>query len=723
MLKNGDLLDNTYKIIEQIGSGGSGIVYKAEHIRLQKEVVVKLIRENIKGKLNDRAEADILKKLKHMYLPQVYDFLTIEENVYTIMDFIPGRSFEEEIKKGRKFTQKEVIKWAGQLCEALKYLHEQNPPIIHSDIKPANIMLTPSDDICLIDFNISLVFDENDNSALGKSDGYSPPEQYLQKNQQPLNIDVDNTNYTQTILASETNINEIEVSETVSLDESNMHLSIKNHISHKPKVDEQSDIYSLGATIYHLATGEKPNISINGVKHLDKCEVELSDGLKYIITKAIEVNPKDRFKSASEILNAVRNINKLDKRYKTQVVKQKITSFILLAFLCISSFMTYKGYDTMGIEKADKYYSLINESQQTMNSGDYDKAIAKANSAILVLENKIDAYYIISLSLMNQGKYDECIEYIENVTDIPFSIESHNDQFKRADMDFIIANALFYKENYSEAIKYYEKAIAKNETNSQYYRDYAISLAKTQKMELADSVLAKAFEKGLDDEGIMMIKGEIALINKDYLNAESAFKNILEKTDNISLRERVYITCAKMYKETSSNIENSLDKEVTILEESIERLPIDKNIVATEMLGDAYVRKAQLNDSNKNFYYEEAVNCFLELLNRGYGRFYVMNNIAIIYQNMGEYQKSEDMLIEMSRKFIDDYRVYMQLAFLYADIQQTIANDQRNYDAVYKNYQIAVKYYTDNMKDNETNLQMDMLKGLIDDIKSGGWVK
>src|SRR5690606_24734825 len=74
--------------------------------------------------------------------------------------------------------QKKVIKWAIQLIEALVYLHKQNPPIIHSDIKPANIMLTPSDDICLIDFNISSIFTGKGARTIGFSDGYSPPEQY-----------------------------------------------------------------------------------------------------------------------------------------------------------------------------------------------------------------------------------------------------------------------------------------------------------------------------------------------------------------------------------------------------------------------------------------------------------------------------------------------------------------------------------------------------------------
>lgn len=151
MLTIGSMLDNTYQIQEEIGSGGGGVVYRAYHTRLQKDVVVKLIRDTVKSKLDSRAEADILKKLKHSYLPQVLDFIESEGNVYTVMDFVPGKSFSQELADGKHFTQKQVIKWAGQLCEALEYLHKQKPAIIHSDIKPANVMLTPDGDVCLID--------------------------------------------------------------------------------------------------------------------------------------------------------------------------------------------------------------------------------------------------------------------------------------------------------------------------------------------------------------------------------------------------------------------------------------------------------------------------------------------------------------------------------------------------------------------------------------------
>jgi len=178
IITKGTILDGTYKVIEQIGAGGGGIVYKARHLRLQTDVVIKKIKDEVREKVKLRQEVDILKNLKHPYLPRVFDFIEIEDGVYTIMDFISGEDMDSAIKRRGKFSQKEVMKWAEQLGDVLAYLHGQNPPIIHSDIKPANIMLTESGDICLIDFNISLAAGADAESAVGVSVGFSPPEQY-----------------------------------------------------------------------------------------------------------------------------------------------------------------------------------------------------------------------------------------------------------------------------------------------------------------------------------------------------------------------------------------------------------------------------------------------------------------------------------------------------------------------------------------------------------------
>ena len=114
-LATGTVLENTYEIVEEIGAGGGGVVFRAKHLRLQTDVVVKKIKDEVRGKINARQEADILKKLKHPCLPRVYDFIETEDGVYTVMDFIEGEDLDTAVKAHGKFTCKQVRKWAEQL--------------------------------------------------------------------------------------------------------------------------------------------------------------------------------------------------------------------------------------------------------------------------------------------------------------------------------------------------------------------------------------------------------------------------------------------------------------------------------------------------------------------------------------------------------------------------------------------------------------------------------
>ena len=91
MLKPGDIIDDLYRIDEQIGQGGAGIIYLGYHLRLHKQIVIKKIKDNFIGKIQERSEADILKQLHHPYLPQVYDFVQKDNEVFTVMDYIQGK--------------------------------------------------------------------------------------------------------------------------------------------------------------------------------------------------------------------------------------------------------------------------------------------------------------------------------------------------------------------------------------------------------------------------------------------------------------------------------------------------------------------------------------------------------------------------------------------------------------------------------------------------------
>ena len=171
---------STYEIGKEIGSGGSGIVYLAKHLRLGKWVVLKADKRTLRTKQEAlRREVDAMKNLSHTYIPQVYDFITEGETVYTVMDYVEGESLDKYLKRGQRFSQPQVIEWACQLLDALSYLHSRPPHgILHSDIKPSNIMLTPQNDIRLIDFNIALALGEEGAVRVGFSRGYASPEHY-----------------------------------------------------------------------------------------------------------------------------------------------------------------------------------------------------------------------------------------------------------------------------------------------------------------------------------------------------------------------------------------------------------------------------------------------------------------------------------------------------------------------------------------------------------------
>ena len=168
MLKH---IPETYEIIGKIGSGKSGDVYKAYHKNLRTYVVLKKVKTELRNLVNNRAEVDVLKNLRHSGLPQVYDFLEVDGDVYTVMTFVEGNSFGQYLDSGREFEEKSVIIWARQICATLCYMHEQKPPIVHGDLKPENIMLRPDGNICLIDFNISASLDGGDAWVNGYTNG------------------------------------------------------------------------------------------------------------------------------------------------------------------------------------------------------------------------------------------------------------------------------------------------------------------------------------------------------------------------------------------------------------------------------------------------------------------------------------------------------------------------------------------------------------------------
>ena len=180
-LTPGYLLKSRYKIISQLGKGGMGEVYLAEDQSLANQVAVK-VNHNLSPHASAQfiREARLLASLKHPNLPRVIDYFTEDGSEYLVMDFVPGENLKTIVDQKTPLSTTMILQWAEQLGNALTYLHTQNPPIYHRDVKPTNIKITPSGEVTLVDFGIAKTGDasqETQSGAWGYTPGYAPPEQ------------------------------------------------------------------------------------------------------------------------------------------------------------------------------------------------------------------------------------------------------------------------------------------------------------------------------------------------------------------------------------------------------------------------------------------------------------------------------------------------------------------------------------------------------------------
>lgn len=372
------IIAETYEILRKLGSGGVGVVYLGRHLRLGKLVVLKADKRTLTARPEAlRREVDALKNLSHTYIPQVYDFLTEDGVVYTVMDYIEGESLDKPLERGERFPQATVVGWACQLLEALAYLHSRPPHgILHSDIKPANIMLTSRDDICLIDFNIALALGEAGAVRVGISQGYASPEHY--------GIDYSGVGATRGV--HEEAVTQVDAPATVLPSGSGGSATG----GHTVLLDVRSDIYSAGATLYHLFTGRRPAPDAKAVEPIRSGEV--SPAIAAILRKAMDPDPDRRYQTAAEMLAAFQHLHDNDSRTRRRRLRIAAAAVSLgLAFLAGGG-MTFTGLRQM--ERQQNAYALAEYSANALRSGDAPGAVRYALDALPAVRGLFDPPYV-----------------------------------------------------------------------------------------------------------------------------------------------------------------------------------------------------------------------------------------------------------------------------------------------------------------------------------------
>lgn len=662
---------DTYEILDKLGEGAGGIVYKAYHKRLRQEVVIKQHRRSAVSLTGSRREVDILKNLHHSYLPQVLDFFEIDGDVYTVMSYVPGKSFAQLLAEGYRFTPKELIRWGMQICSALNYLHSQNPPVIHCDIKPANIMLTPRGDICLIDFNISFYL--GDTAVLGYTNGYTSPEQYIMA------------------LSHESGQNEA----------GDVH------------IDERTDIYSVGATLYHLAVGQKVG------DYRERINAEYlaqftGDSFAQVIERALRIDPAQRYQSAYDMFRALENIPKKDSRYLSLLHRQTAVRIVLVVLL--AGFIVLGGYGISRIksERVDAYNGLVEEQISLIEAGDYEGQEQVFEEASELLPSSLESYYQNAYSLYKQEKFEDCISFIDY--NICQNEQLDLVQARMADVYYLRADSYFRLEQYEEAADAYEDVFRMGTRHTEYYRDYAITLAYAGDEEEAQKVLQEAIDYGLTEDSVYYAKGEIenALGRQDAALQE--FKECISITDDMEMKTRAYLMMSDIYKEKGSDASRR-----DVLLEARKELPAEEQLQVLERLASADIELA--DTTGKKEYREEAIEVLTQIIDQGWGTFDTADTLAIQYEKQGEIEQARKTVDQMLETYGEDYRIYMRYAFLEIDTQELKENAQRDYSQFAEYYEKAEELYHEQVKDNNTDAQMQLLEDVYGQVKEGGWLE
>lgn len=662
---------DTYEILERLGEGSGGVVYKAYHKRLRQAVVLKKMKNKSISQSVNRQEVDILKNLHHSYLPQVLDFLEVDGGVYTVMSYIPGKSFSELLNEGQKFTQKQLIRWGMQISSALNYLHSQKPPIIHGDIKPANIMLTPEGNICLIDFNIAFYLD--DTTILGYTNGYTSPEQYIM------------------VLSSKSS------------------QTLPGH----SKIDERTDIYSVGATFYHLVTGQKLS---DCRQKIDKSLLieYIGDTFAQVIEKAVKINPEERYQSALEMFRAFESITKKDKRYRRLLAVQLGTRLGLVTLMACFIILGGYGIHQIRLERTAKYNELVQEQIELRNDGDYEQQEEVYHQASALIPAALESYYQNAYSLYQQERYEECSAFVDY--DICENEKIDLTQARMADVYYLKADSYFRMGDYQTAVEAYEQVFRLGTKETKYYRDYAITLAYNGDPETAQEILQEAIDYGLGEDSIYYAQGEIekALGRSDTALAE--FKECINHTDDNTMKTRAYLMMEEIHELEGNDVTQR-----TVLLEAKEVLPVENQMQILERLAQVDI---DLVDSSGNSQYrQEAIEVLGEILDQGWGTYDTYDTLAVLYEKEGELEPSAQIVDTMLERFGEDYNIYMRYAFLEIDAQERLENLSRDYTQFAQYYEKALQLYNDQLQDNDQDSEMLLLENVYTQVVEGGWLE
>ena len=685
IIQPGTVLGNTYVVQDQIGSGGGGLIYRAYHQRLRTTVVIKQIKDNIRDLVNVRAEVDLLKGLRHSNLPQVYDFLEIGGNIYTVMEYIPGENLGKHLEKYGPYSQELILRWAEQLTDALVYLHTRKPPIIHSDIKPENIMLTPDGSVCLIDFNISGLAQNGRIQSVGISPGYSPPEQYTSLQRYLMDM----------AYARRTDPGFYGMQPLVQPD--------IRHIGELvgSGVDERSDILSLGATLYTLCTGKRPEITDVMYFPAFARNSGISQELSSVIGICMNPEPSERFQSAAQLQQALKHLERYSAGFRKKQRRFRIAAAACALTVFLVGGAVLAGLHVRAKNSYRKYEELVEEGL-SLQREDYEKSLDLLDDAAELMPGEPEAH-LARMSVMNNHlDYENTLDYALNTV-----LEEVDDIQEDGQFSYLLAEAYEGLGSFEEAVEYYGDA-AELTGEESYQRDYIMALIRSGDTETAEKELDSWKDNNSDPALENYFHAMIAQKKGDLVRAKEQARQGFSSCQDSRLRKNLVLLLADVYRSEYRNGDTlALNDELDILKEAAGQ---DRDFEVTERYADTLSFCGR--EKNMPDLLQEADRVYGELLSEGYDRPYLYQNIAILREQTGDMEGAEEILEKMRERWPGDYRTWYQSGMTALDRELEKPENSRDYADAIVYYQKACELTANTPEAQEIAALADRLHDL-----------
>lgn len=502
MLETGSVIDGKYKILNVIGRGGMSTVYLAMNERVNRQWAVKEILKNDVHHLHaNKREIEMMKKLKHPHLPGIVDVIENQDSLLIVMDYIEGRSLQDILSEYGAQTQKDVLKWAKQLCDVLSYLHTRKPAVIYRDMKPANVMLKPDGNIMLIDFGAAREYkyqNSGDTISLGTR-GYAAPEQYERKGQS----------------------------------------------------DARTDIYCLGVMLFQLLTGESPHV----LCPICQINPSLSSGLEAVLVKCTQVKKENRYQSCQELMYALEHYFEWDAEYQKQQRKKLVpfmASLMLTAALEAGAvFFAWKRMEA----RNHNYEAYLLAARNAVSAED---AVRNYRNAAALDPARKEAY----LELLEEVFLDDDVLTAEESEVLRSVLIAYGDGKQTNEQAFQRNRSGYEEFAYAAGIAYYYKYEEKsNKKNAKTYLGIAAASERLDEKKTERSrrlaVIADYYSRvGMIDEA-----GDMSITYRDYwedltaLSAGNLVEMDNERTALVMYEELVSQICTRTAEFRDSGVE------------------------------------------------------------------------------------------------------------------------------------------------------------------------